>query len=61
MPRDSARLLVELLKPAGVELGRRWLAPLLHVPEEEREEVVRSVEAEIVRTYAADAAFDQEK
>ena len=56
LPQDSAKLLVELLQPAGIELGRRWLAALLHVPQEEREAVVESVEAEIMKTYPYDEA-----
>jgi len=50
-PSDHLRLLVDLMKPAGPELARRWLAALTLVPEEERESVIESVEAEILRQY----------
>ena len=50
------RLLIELLRPAGAESARRWVAALLLVPEEEREAVIERVETSIVRTYAADEA-----
>lgn len=44
-------MLVELLQPATPELARRWLAALLLVPAEERESVVRAVEAKITSMY----------
>ncbi|USO00305.1 MAG: hypothetical protein H6810_06510 [Phycisphaeraceae bacterium] len=46
-------MLIELLKPAGPELARRWLAALLLVPESEREAVVDAVERQIVGEYAS--------
>lgn len=46
-------MLVELLRPAGMELARRWLAALLCVPSSEREQVVAAIEARIARTYLA--------
>ena len=45
-------MLVELLRPAGPELARRWLSALLLVPIEEREAVVREIEQHLVRLYA---------
>lgn len=45
-------MLVELLRPAGPELARRWLAALLLAPVEEREAIVRSVEERMVGLYA---------
>lgn len=51
LPSDHLRLLIELLRPAGPELGRRWLAALLLVPEEAREGVVSAVEARIVAEF----------
>lgn len=45
-------MLVELLRPAGPELARRWLAALLLVPEGERGAVVASVERRIVEEFA---------
>ena len=50
-PSDHLRLLIELLRPMGPELGRRWLAALLLVPEEEREALVEAVEARIVQEF----------
>ena len=52
-PNDHVRMLIELLKPAGPELARRWLAALLLVPESEREAVVDAVERQIVGEYAS--------
>ncbi len=51
LPDDHARMLVELLRPAGPELARRWVAALLLVPEGEREGVVSAVERSIVEEY----------
>jgi len=50
-PSDHLRLLVDLMKPTGPELARRWLAALSLVPEDERQGVVESVETEILRQY----------
>jgi len=44
-------MIVELLRPAGPELGRRWLAALLLVPEAERVAVVEAIEAKLATTY----------
>ena len=44
-------MLVELLRPAGPELARRWVAALMLVPEDQREGVVASVERSIVQEY----------
>ena len=37
-------MLIELLRPAGPALARRWLAALLLAPESDREAIVESVE-----------------
>lgn len=58
-PNDSLRLLIELLKPAGPELGRRWVAALLLVPEAEREAVVAAVESQITAEYERDRPDDR--
>lgn len=50
-PSDHVRMIVELLRPAGPELGRRWLAALLLVPEAERVAVVEAIEAKLASTY----------
>lgn len=44
-------MLIELMRPAGIELSRRWLAALLLVPQHERRSVVESIEARIVSLY----------
>ena len=41
-------MLVDLLRPMGPELARRWLAALLMVDEDKREEVVAAVERQLV-------------
>lgn len=51
LPCDHLAMLTELLRPMGPELGRRWLAALLLVPEEEREALVSAMEEQIVREY----------
>jgi hypothetical protein len=44
-------MLVELLRPVGPELARRWLAMLLLVPRDEQEALVNAVERRIAETY----------
>lgn len=44
-------MLVELLKPTGLELGRRWLSALLLVPPEQREQLVAEVERRITKNF----------
>lgn len=44
-------MLVELLKPAGLELGRRWLSALLLVPPDQREQLVEEVERRITKNF----------
>lgn len=56
-PSDSIQMLIELLKPAGPELGRRWLAALLLVPEAQRASVVEAVEQQICEEFGQDG-FD---
>ncbi len=48
-------MLIELLRPAGTELGRRWLAALLLAPEDEREAIVDSVERRMIEAYRSGA------
>lgn len=57
-PNDHLRMLIELLRPSGAELARRWVAVLLLVPTEEREAVVASIERRIAELYA-DPADDE--
>lgn len=52
-------MLIELLRPCGAELARRWVAALLLVPVEEREAVVHSIEARIAALYT-DPADDEQ-
>lgn len=40
-------MLVELLAPAGPDLARRWLAALLAVPREQRDQLVADVERRV--------------
>ncbi|MEQ8843823.1 MAG: hypothetical protein RIB58_03130 [Phycisphaerales bacterium] len=47
-------MLVELLRPAGAELGRRWLACLLLAPESERRAIVEAVEQRMADLYLRD-------
>ncbi|MEO1277915.1 MAG: hypothetical protein AAFV77_03050 [Planctomycetota bacterium] len=44
-------MLVEILRPAGAELARRWIACLMLAPEVEREAIVRSVEQRMAELY----------
>lgn len=53
LPSDHLKLLIELMKPAGPELARRWVAALMLVPEGEREQVVEAVEAQIHGEFGA--------
>lgn len=46
-------MLIELLRPTGPELARRWVAALMLVPEDVREQVVEAVEAQIVADYTS--------
>lgn len=50
-PDDHVQMLVEMLRPAGAELARRWLACLMMAPEGEREAIVRSVEQRMAEVY----------
>ncbi len=50
-PSDHVQMLVELLRPAGAELGRRWLACLMLAPEHERQAIVDSVEHRMSELY----------
>lgn len=44
-------MLVELLRPSGAELGRRWLACLMMAPESERKAIVESIERRMAELY----------
>jgi hypothetical protein len=55
LPSDHLTLLVEMMRPVGPDLGRRWLAALMLVPAAERAQVVASVEREIVAAYCRTA------
>ncbi len=48
LPSEHLRMLVDLLRPIGPELARRWLAALLMVDQDKREEVVAAVERQLV-------------
>lgn len=51
LPNDHVRMLIELLRPAGVELARRWLAALMLVDASERAAMVEMVERQIALLY----------
>lgn len=51
-PSDHVKMLLELLRPCGIELARRWVAALMLVPTDEREAVVGAIEASLAREYA---------
>lgn len=53
-------MLIELLKPTGPELARRWVAALLVAPEEDRAAIVEAVEARIYREYGVGGPPDAE-
>jgi len=44
-------MIAELMRPAGPDLVRRWVAALLAAPEPEREAIVESVERRIAELY----------
>lgn len=54
LPNEHLNMLIELLKPSGPELARRWLSALMLVPEDLRGQVVDAVESQIVADYASD-------
>lgn len=56
LPNDHVRMLIELLRPAGVELARRWLAALMLVDAAEREAMVAMVERQIAQLYGPKSA-----
>lgn len=56
MPNDHLRMLIALLEPATPDLARRWVASLLMVPPEEREETVAAVEERIAQLYGDEQA-----
>lgn len=58
-PNDHLRTLVELLRPGGADLARRWVAALFLPPEQERERIVEAVEARIVELYALEEPADK--
>jgi len=47
-------MIVELMRPAGPDLVRRWVAALLAAQETEREAIVESVERRIAELYPPD-------
>jgi hypothetical protein len=54
LPSDRVQALVALLRPAGAELARRWLAALLLVDEADRPGLVAAVERRIADLYGWD-------
>lgn len=56
MPGDQVHLIVEMLRPLGPELARRWLGALLMVDPAEREAMVEAVEVRVAELYADEEA-----
>ena len=50
-PNEHLHLLIELMKPIGMETARRWVAALMIVPEDQREALVDAIEAQIVAEF----------
>ena len=50
-PNDHLKLMVELLKEGGVELTRRWVAALVMVSPEDREQLVEALEKSVTELY----------
>jgi hypothetical protein len=50
-PNEHLAILIEMMRPTGAELARRWLATLTLVPREQREAVVSAVERQIVEEF----------
>lgn len=51
-PSDHVRLLVELLRPLGPQLARRWVAALLAVDAHDRAALVEMIENRVAELYA---------
>ena len=51
LPNEHMRMLIEMMRPTGPELSRRWLAALMLVPRDQREAVVASVEQRVVEEF----------
>lgn len=54
-------MLVEILRPAGAELARRWIACLLLAPESERAAIVESVERRMSELYLRTDRVDTDR
>lgn len=52
-PNDHVRTLIELLRPGGADLARRWVAALLIAPESERGAIVEAVERRMVEAFGS--------
>lgn len=46
-------MLIELIRPTGPELARRWMAALVMVPPDQRQAVLDAVEAQIAEEFDA--------
>ena len=57
-PSDHLELLVELLRPGSIQLGRRLVGALMLVPEDQREGIVEAIEAQIVEEFGSEAGPD---
>ena len=61
LANDHVRTLIELLRASGPELGRRWLAALLVIPEAERPGVVRAVERRVAEEFGRRGAQGEDE
>jgi len=52
-------MIVELMRPAGPDLVRRWVAALLIAPPEDREAIVRGVEERVSELYIETPVADE--
>lgn len=50
-PDEHLAMLIDLMRPTGPELARRWLAALSMVPRQDRAQVVEAVEKQILAEY----------
>lgn len=51
-PADHVRMLIELLRPLGPELARRWVVALLSVDAGDRQALVEAIERRVSELYS---------
>ena len=50
-PNEHLDLMLELCKPESMALIRRWVSALMLVPKDQRNEIVKAVEKQIVTDF----------